>query len=80
MPLEFDPSTSTYYATAYTGPTVQEPVESPPPQQTQSPPPPPPEETREAYTDPPPPPEDPSLQSKDKGYPGDVGTIVDEVV
>jgi hypothetical protein len=82
MPVEFDPTTSTYYQTSYTGAAApSEPVESPPPAQAQAPPP-PPEEEAKPFVDLPPPPQDPSLQRPDAaGYPGGYkGSVVDEVV
>jgi hypothetical protein len=81
MPVEFDPTTSTYYQTSYTGAAApSEPVESPPPAEAQAPP--PPEEEAEPFVDLPPPPQDPSLQRPDAaGYPGGYkGSVVDEMV
>jgi len=80
MPIEFDPSTSSYYQVAYSGQSVERPVpaEPPPPEQQAAPLP----EDTEPLTDLPPASEDPALQMRDSAYPGGVttGSIVDEVV
>jgi hypothetical protein len=79
MPIEFDPSTSSYYQVTYSGQSVERPA-------PQEPPPPPPEQQAapppEPVTDLPPAYEDPALQKRDTGYPGGLtaGSIVDEVV
>jgi hypothetical protein len=82
MPVEFDPTTSTYYQTSYTGGAAPaEPVEPPPASEPRAAVPPRPEET-EPFVDLPPPPEDPSLRRPDAAsYPGGYkGSVVDEVV
>ncbi|KMY67048.1 hypothetical protein AAU61_13985 [Desulfocarbo indianensis] len=81
MGIEFDPVTSSYYQTAYTGQAVERPTTEPPPQ--------PPVQEAAPVEEPPPPlvdlpplSEDPSLTQANSGYPGGLnkGSIVDEVV
>jgi len=81
--IEFDPATSSYYQTAYSGQVVERPTTEPPPQPpVQEAAPPPLEEPPPPLVDLPTPSEDPALMQADSGYPGDLsrGSIVDEVI
>lgn len=82
MPIEFDPATTSYFQTVYSGQAVERPA-------PEEPPPPPPEqqaapmpEDTEPFTDLPPVYQDPTLPQRNSGYPGGItsGSIVDEVV
>lgn len=82
MPIEFDPTTSSYYQVTYSGQSVERPApEEPPPPPPEQQAAPLPEET-EPVTDLPPAYEDSALQPRNSGYPGGLttGSIVDEVV
>ncbi len=86
MAIEFDPSTSSYFQTAYSGEAVERPATEPPPPPPSPPPeasaPPPPPEEEPPFVDLPPPSQDSALQPAQSSYPGGltVGSIVDEVV
>jgi len=72
MAIEFDPTTSTYYATSYTGNvTPVEPTEPPPVPQEAAPP---------AESPPPPPRESASAEEPPSEESPRAGSVVDEVV
>ncbi len=81
MPIEFDPATTSYFQTVYSGQGVERPVPEPPPPPPEQQAAPPPQAT-EPVEDLPPAQDDPALQPNNSGYPGGTtsGSIVDEVV